>query len=388
METLCFQGNYDKRFGRLKEFSQDKVEVVLDEYLKIFCNGWLEEEFAVQSGAERYERTEGRIDRRGGHYWRELITSRGAFDLRVPRGERRKYEYTLFKHFKRRTEEFEDIVVEAILKGHSSRKASIFFEKLLGNGSISHETAIRTLRRFDHELGEWKKRPIGDDAVILVLDGVWFKGVIPYLKGAKPVLFAYAIYADGKEEVIDFELAHGESVNAWCRFCQRIEARGLKNVNLVVHDDNDGINSAVALVWPKALDQACILHVIKNFVKKLKGVKEKQNIVEDVKDIYKIDEEIDAAKMFDRKVSQFIKKWARYRNHPAFKYLYSKLPDTMRFTELPRKYWEAARTTNRLERLFEELKRRIKVFRRFPNSASCRRWLYALLKEQKNGSLM
>jgi len=77
METLCFTGNYTRRFARVKEFSNETAEVVIDEFLKQFCNTWLEEEFTIQSGAEWYQRTEARLDRRGGHYTRTIITGRG-----------------------------------------------------------------------------------------------------------------------------------------------------------------------------------------------------------------------------------------------------------------------------------------------------------------------
>lgn len=377
METLCFTGNYIKRFARVKEFSNEAVEVVLDEFLKQFCNGWLEEEYAIQSGAEWYQRTPHRIDRRSGHYTRTIVTSRGVIDLKVPRGEKGKYSYTLFERFKRKTENFEQIVIDSLLKGHSSRKASAFFAKLFGRHTISHQAALQTLRRFDYALSQWKKRPIRDNALILVLDAVCLKGVIPYLRTAKPVLFAYAVYPDGEEEVLDFELAQGESTNAWSKLCQKLEQRGLHNVRLIVRDDSDAIGNAISLCWPNALDQQCIFHVLKNFCKKLKGHKDKKDILYYASWLYEAQTEED----FYLWAQKFKNKWKKYKYHKAFKYFFGKLSYSIKYFELPKEYWTIAKTTNRLERLFEELKRRIKVFRRFPNPRSCKRWLYALLTE-------
>jgi putative transposase len=379
METLCFTGNYRKRFARVKEFCNEKVEFVLDKFIGEFCNFWLEEEYTLQSGADRYERAGlERKDYRAGHYSRRIITGRGVIHLRVPRGEKGRYTYSLFKRFKRKTEDFEAIVIESLLKGHSSRKASQFFAKLFGQSTISHQSAVSALRKFDLELQVWKSRVLKDNAVILVLDAVWFKGVIPYLKEAKPVLFAYAIYPDGREEVLDFELTRGESGNAWNSFCQRLEQRGLHNVKLVVHDDLEAINQAVSFVWPKALDQACIFHVMQNFTKKLKGCSDKRMILEYASWLY----EAQSEEEFYLWAQKFKKRWQKYQNHPAFRYLFSKLADTIRYFNLPKEFWFAAKTTNRLESLFGELKRRIAVFRRFPNPTSCRRWLYALLIER------
>jgi len=176
METLCFEGYYTKRFARYKEFCPERVEVKLDEFLKKFCNRWLEEEYELQRGAKSYERTERRTDRRNGHYWRRLVTGRGVMELRVPRGEKKKYVYTLFEKNQRKTKKFEEIVVDGLLKGHSSRKASAFFEKMFGAGTISHQAAVSTLKKFDWEVKGWKNSKVKDGAVVLVLDAVHLKG--------------------------------------------------------------------------------------------------------------------------------------------------------------------------------------------------------------------
>jgi len=384
METLCFKGNYRKRFARVKEFCNEKVEFVLDEFLGEFCNIWLEEEFIMQSGADRYDRPATRIDRRNGHYPRTIITGRGVIDLWVPRGKDKRYTYSLFKKFKRKTAHFEDIVIDALIKGHSSRKASRFFASMFGKHTISHQAAVQTLRRFDYGLEKWKKRPIRDDALIVVLDAVPLKGAIQHIKSATPVLFAYAVYPDGTEEVLDFEIERGESNNAWSKFCQRLYERGLKNVRLVVHDDCAAIGNAIALCWPKALDQQCVFHILNNLSKKLKGFKDKYKILNDASWLY----EAISEEEFYRWLIKFRKKYDRYKYSAPFKYFFGKIHQSIKYFELPREYWTIAKTSNRLERFFEELKRRIKVFRRFPNSGSCKRWLYALITEIKpNGTI-
>ena len=117
--------------------------------------------------------------------------------------------------------------------------------------------------------------------------------------------------------------------------------------------------------------------VLKNVNKKLLGCVDKKKILDDASKLY----EAQSEEEFYRLAGQFNKKWVKYRHHPAMKYLFKMMPDSIKYFELPKKFWNIAKTSNRLERLFEELKRRIKVFRRFPNPQSCRRWLYALLKE-------
>ena len=253
------------------------------------------------------------------------------------------------------------------------------FAKLFGRHTISHQAALQTMRRFDCGLNKWRDRPIRDNALIVVLDAVCLKGVIPYLKTAKPVLFAYAVYPDGREEVLDFELVQGESTNAWTRFCQNIYNRGLENVRLIVRDDCDAIDNAINLVWPKALNQQCVFHILKNFIKKLKGFKDKKEIIKQACFLYKAQTE----KEFYVKAQKFTTKYKKYRYTRAFRYFLGKIYQSIKYFELPEEYWTIAKTSNRLERFFEELKRRIKPFRRFPNPASCKRWLYALITELK-----
>lgn len=383
MNPLCLEKNYRKRFNGYKEFCHEHVEARIDEFLKRCCNQWLQEEFTLQSGASRYERRKGRQDRRNGHYWRRLVTARGVVELKVPRGEKKNYRFSLFEKNQRKTKDFEEVVVDALLKGHSSRKASQFFAKMFGTGTISHQAAMSTLKKFDLELTKWKETSVRDNAVVVVLDAVHFKGAIASYKTAKPVLFAYAVYEDGQEQVLDFELAQGESLNAWYRFCLKLLDRGLTNVRLVVHDDNAAIGQAVSLVWPKALDQQCIFHILKNLNKKLLGCVDKKKILDDASKLY----EAQSEEEFYRLAAKFKKIWIKYRHHPAIKYLFKMIPASIKYFELPKKYWHIAKTSNRLERFFEELKRRVKVFRRFPNPKSCKRWLYALLKELKRADL-
>jgi putative transposase len=377
MEPLCFQGHYRRRFARVKEFSNEKIEVVLDDFLRQFCNCWLEEEFIIQSGAASYERTGLRQDYRAGHYERFLATSRGVLRLRVPRGSRNHYAFSLFERFKRKTKDFESIVLEALLKGHSSRKASEFFAKLFGSGTISHQAACSTLKAFDLNIGGWKSRPVQDKALILVLDAVWLKGAQLGFKSARPVLFAYAVYEDGHEEVLDFEFAKGESWEAWYRFCQRLELRGLKSARFVVADDAPAIAQAVSFVWPKATFQACVFHLMQNVAKRLKGLKDKRRILKDIAWLYEAQSRIE----FEAWAKKFKARWIAYERHPAFRHFWAHIDQTIQYFVLPKKFWRIAKTSNRLERLFEELRRRIRVFRRFQNAASCQRWLYALLTQ-------
>ncbi len=377
MESLCFQGYYRKRFARYKEFCNEKVECALDGFLKEFCDLWLREEFESHTGAGRYERTDKRSDFSGGHYTRRLLTTRGALKLKVPRGRKRYYTYSLFQKYDRRSPEFDRLVIESVLLGHSTRKARRFFGDLLRDDGISHALASKLFRKFDQGLRAWKTRRLTDKPVILVLDAVHLKGAIPYLRGAKPVLFAYAVYEDGHEEILGFEPAQGESFKAWTGFCQRLYDLGLRQVKLVVSDDNAAISQAASLAWPRALRQACIFHLMQNLTRGLRGHKDKHKILEAASWLFEAQSEAE----FTAWAIKFKARFKIHLYHPAIRQFMKKWPESIQFYKLPKAFWAAAKTSNRLERLFEELKRRVKAFRRFPNNLSCERWLYALITQ-------
>ena len=383
MQGLVFDNNLNHLKAYFKQIyrAQHQVEIVFSEWLKRLCNSWLKEEFYTQAGAEYYQRSPSRLDYGNGYYRRRLLTAQGRIDLKVPRGKYRKYTYTLFDKYKRYSRKFEDIVVDSLLLGHSTRDARRFFDKMFGKGSISQALASKILRRFDFEIEAWKKRPIKEEAAILVLDAIHLKGSITGLKRAKPVLFAYCIYKDGQEEVLDFEPRKHESLESWHRLCGRLYERGLRKVELVVRDDNKAIREAASLYWPSARQQFCIFHLMQNFIKYLKSLKNarrKRQMINEASKLY----EARTKEEFCSLLNHFMSRYSQYKHHPAFKYLLSHIEETTQFYEVPEEFRPAAKTTNRLERIFKEIKRRHKAFGRFPNTKSCQRWIYALIKER------
>ena len=379
MEPLCFEGNVARRLSRSKAFRPlaAQVEVVLDQWLQRFCQGWLEEEFTVQLGAQRYERTPTRRDRRHSPYPRHLVTSRGVVALQVPRGRHGRYVFSLFERYQRATAAFETAVVESILAGHSTRKARGFFRGLFGQDVVSQQTASRLLQRFDGELAVWRQRPLPRQLTLLVLDAVYLRGAVDGERRARPVLVALGVHPDGHQELLDFAVAPSESQAAWERFAQGLLNRGLEQVALVVHDDCDAITAAVALCWPTSREQLCVFHGLRNLSQGLRGHRDRRTVVRWACWLY----EAQSAAEFARWARQFQQRWRPLLGHPAVQAFVAHWPQTTRYFTLPRPWWAAAKTTNLLERWFGELRRRVRVFRRPPNSRSCERWVYALLAQ-------
>ena len=375
MEQLCFEGNVARRFSRHKEFRPlgQPVEVILDQWLQRFCQGWIDAEFTAWIGARRYERTATRRTRRHSAYPRTLVTSRGLVQCRVPRGRVGRYVCSLFARYRRSTTAFEAAVVESVLAGHSTRRARGFFHRLFGHDVVSQQTASRLLQRFDTELACWRQQALPPSVVLLVLDAVHLRGA-DATRHARPVLVALGVHADGRQELLAFQVARSESQTAWERFTQTLRNRGLTQAALIVHDDCAAISAAVALTWPESREQWCVFHGLRALSQALRGHPQRRALVRDARWLYQAQSPVE----FTRWSRQFQQRWQRLRI-PAVDRFMAQWPATTQYFALPRAWWAAAKTSNLLERWFEELRRRLRVFRRPPNPRSCERWVYALL---------
>lgn len=378
MEQLCFEGNVARRFARHKEFRPlgQQVEVVLDQWLQRFCQAWLEEEFTLQCGAARYQRTATRCDVRHSAYPRAVVTSRGIVRVQVPRGRAGRYVYSLFARYRRYTTAIEAAIIESVLAGHSTRRARGFFRGLFGHDVVSQQTASRLLRRFDTELAIWRQRPLPAESMLLVLDAVYLKGTATTVRRAQPVLVALGVHADGRQELLAFQVARGESQPAWERFTQTLRNHGLERVGLIVHDDCAAIAAAVALTWPESAEQWCVFHTLRALSQALRGHPHRRALVRDARWLY----QAQSRHEFEAWSRQFQQRWQRLRL-PAVQRFMAAWPQTTQYFALPRAWWAVAKTSNLLERWFEELRRRLRVFRRPPNVRSCERWVYALLAQ-------
>ena len=370
----------------------DPVEISLKQVLKLFCDSWLLEEFyQVISIDHHYQRSPSRSDYANGSYSRSLLTTMGAISLSVPRARNSSITFSLFKKYQRRSLSVDQAVAYALIFGLSTRNASKFFKKLFPDFSISASLASSIFARFNASLQSWLNRTLKSKPKILVLDAVHIKGSSIYRKSAAPVLFAYALYPNGYEEILSFQPARSESANAWGSFLSNLASRGLTCPDLIVSDMAPGIISAVATVFPSSKHQICIFHLIKEFSrllsdyfksipydkKKPANIKKILNPI--VKDLQFVFQATTLQSCYAR-MKHFLAKYKKYHHTNAFKLLFSHLDASMYYFSLEKHWHPAARTTNRLERIFSEIKRRTKPIARFPNPLSMQRYIFAMIR--------
>ena len=150
-------------------------------------------------------------------------------------------------------------------------------------------------------------------------------------------------------------------------------------MELIVSDDNGGIRDAVAMLWPNAKHQLCVFHFLKNFDKKTESLRPKlrEQIKKDIRGLFKAKDK----REFEQRLMAFMRNYKQIQEHKAIKYMLEHIEDITQFYSMPKCMQAIARTTNRLERTFGKIRRRVKIFGRFANSNSCRRWLFALIAE-------
>jgi transposase-like protein len=332
----------------------------------------LEEEVIALVGALPFERSPLRNDQRNGHYSRDLDTSVGLIEsLPVPR-TRRGYKTQLFERYARRTQEVDSAISQMFIKGVSTRQVGEVWEALTGS-SPSTSTVSRVFHTLEEEYRAWKMRPLGERYEYIFADGTYFT-VIYQEEGCKmPILVVIGIKPDGEREVLGFSVGDRENQQAWEEVFEDLKRRGVREVGLLITDGHQAMLTALSAKFPDVKRQRCIKHKISNVLGYLPK-KHRDVIGEELKTIFYQENEADARRVADA----FCQKYGR--EYPsAVECLRRDFDACLTFYSFPPTHWKAIRTTNAIERLIEEVKKRShKMSAPFRNEGSCLLMFYAV----------
>ena len=380
--NLAVQWRYVKRnlreMGILNQSEADDIEVrarlVVEGFFQQSING----EFREQIKAEEYERSEERADIRSGTYPRIFTTTFGKTRLLIPkvRKKNRDYVYKLFAKYQRRQRKFDDMIVLSLLLGFSTRKQQKFFQAFIGD-SVSHQTASALLQNLSDDLREYQSQPIEDKYRFIFIDGFWVHIKEIDIK-KRPVLFALGITKDGKQELIAFKLAKGETEEEYTSFLNDLYRRGLKgkSLELIIQDGSEAITAAVNIVYPYTPRQRCYTHKLRNLMQNIRyKFKHRAKLMKQASNIYKAVSRQDAIKRF----RLFVNRW-QHKEPRAVKCFQDEFYNTLNFYDFPKGIRSAISTTNHLERFLEEIRRRIKIQGYFKNERSLNLWIFGLIK--------
>ena len=334
----------------------------------------LEAEMDEALGAEKSQRSPNRRGYRSGHYSRTLVTRVGKLELRVPQDRQGHFRSEVFERYQRSEKALVGALAEMYVQGVSTRKVKAITEELCGH-EFSSATVSRINESLDGELSKFAERRLEEEYPYLVLDARYEKVREDGVVRSQAVQVAIGINREGRRCVLAVGLANRESTTSWREFLMALKQRGLRGVELAVSDDHEGLKKAIREILPEAAWQRCYVHFLRNALDHLPRKANDDCLVEwrwlyDRHDIAQAREDL----------VKWLSKWqGKYAK--LCDWVEANIEETFTFYRLPAEHHKHLKSTNMLERINEEIKRRTLVVRIFPNAASCLRLVRALAAE-------
>ncbi len=336
----------------------------------------IEEEATEFLGRGRYQRGQRlRTGLRNGYEGTGIQTEAGLIDLQVPqlRGTEEAFRSGLLTRVGKRSEDLEDLVRGMYVRGLSTLDVQDLYGDTFGESRLSKSTVSRITSRLNADFEVWKKRDLSELKVVyLFLDGQ-YHAVRQGTEEKEGVLSAFALLESGEPVLLHLELGEGESFDAWLAFLQDMTARGLGDPLMVIFDGAPGLKKAIRRVWPKAFRQRCQAHKMRNILAKLPRAIQGR-LKKLIHQVFLAPSYEDALKRGRSLITRF-----KDRYPAAMECLEKDLEESVIYLRFPSEHHVRVRTTNRLERLNGEGRRRTKVIPRFPTERSCLSLLYATL---------
>ena len=328
-----------------------------------------------QLGASMHERTEDRQDYRNGIRERILNTRIGSLVLEVPRHRNQPFHTMVFENYQRSEASLIATMVQMVIAGVSTRKVSKVVETLCGT-SFSKSTVSALCKKLDAEIMAFKSRPLNmNDAPFLMVDATYFKAREDHKIVSKAFLVALAITSDGSREIVGFDVFDAEDNYSWQTFFKDLKARGLDGVHMVISDAHKSILRAITKTYPDAAWQRCQVHFIRNILDET-PTRFKEGLKSELRRMFNASTIGEARSLRDGIISDYTPVAPK-----AVNVLDTGFEDAMTVMQLPEWMRTKLRSSNWIERLNREFKRRSDVIQIFPNAASILRLMGAVAIE-------
>ena len=316
-----------------------------------------------------------RRDYRNGFYERDFVTRLGTIRLRIARTRGRNFVPRGLEKFQRRAEDVAMLIREAFLRGISTRQVGRIVAAFTGE-PVSAQTVSKLTRELDEAVRQFHQAPLKDEWVYLFLDGVSLRVRRPAGRKRVQMLVAYGVRADGSRQLLAFRRSPGESQAAWEALLEDLYRRGLegRQLALIVSDGCPGLAAAIEVVYPRVLHQRCWVHKMRNILEKVRK-RDYEEVRAGARAIYLATSRSAARDAFER----FAQRWRT--DYPAMvRQLERDLPELLSFFSFPKHLWRQLRTTNLIERVFVEVRRRTRPMVCFVNVASVDRIIYSIFQ--------
>ncbi|HMW53965.1 MAG TPA: IS256 family transposase [Rhodocyclaceae bacterium] len=359
----------------------DPIETGLRERIRGFIEALLEEELSDALGRGRHQRaTSGPKSYRNGTRARQLLGSFGPVRIDVPRarlavvnGGTREWHSSALPRYARMTRQVEALIAGAYLSGTNTRRVKRALAALFG-GAVGKDVVSRTWRKIRTDWDAWNRRDLADEDIVrLILDGTVVRVRLDRKATAISLLVVLGVRRDGQKVLLAVKNMGGESEAAWRGVLDDLISRGLRAPEFLIIDGAAGLERALIALWPDVPTQRCTVHKHRNLL-----AHAPETLHDEISADY--NDMIYAAnvKEIETRRRAFLRKW-RLRCRAVADSLEEAGDRLFSFTRLPDSQWKSARTTNAIERLHEEFKRRIKTQTVLPSAETASMLFWALL---------
>jgi putative transposase len=367
----------------------DPIETNIRERVRTFIEEMIREELDAMLSRPRYGRrrhagenggTAGAAGHRHGSRPRTLIGTFGKTAIAVPRarlatpdGKTTEWKSQVLRAYQRRTLAADALIASTYLSGTNTRRVRRALKTLFG-GAVSKDTVSRVWRKVKSDWDAWNVRSLAEEPIMrLILDGTVVKVRLDRKATSIALLVVIGVRADGQKVLLAVKSMGGESAAAWRSVIDDLIRRGLRHPELLIVDGGSGLDAAIAAMWNDVPVQRCTVHKHRNLLAHAPD-RLHEEITADYTDmIYAASrEEVEARR------KAFVRKWL-IKHRPVADSLEEAGDRLFTFTRLPPSQWRSVRTTNAIERLHEEFKRRIKTQTVLPSADTAAMLFWALL---------
>jgi putative transposase len=346
----------------------------LREAVQLLSQMLIELEAEQEIGAAKHERTKSRTNHRNGYRKRTWETRVGEIDLAIPKLRRGSFFPGLLEPRKRSEKALLAVVQEAYINGVSTRKVDALV-KALGLTGIDKSRVSRICKELDEMVEQFRHRSLQAHYPYLWLDAIALKVRQNHRVVNLALVIAIGVDEQGERHLLGFELGAGESGAFWLDFLRSLKRRGLKRVQLVISDAHEGLKAAIDQALTGAAWQRCRVHFMRNMLSQV-AYKDKKQVAEAVKLVFAQPDRDTAGSYLRRLAEAMQARWSR-----AADMLLEAEEDILVYKTFPEKHHRSIHSTNPLERLNREIRRRTRVVGVFPNRPSLFRLVGTLLLE-------
>ena len=339
----------------------------------------IELEAAAVIGADRHERTEERLGYRNGYRPRSLTTQVGDLELLIPKLRAGSFLPSILEPRRRVDQALYAVIMEAYIGGVSTRKVDALVAALGSQSGISKSQVSRICQEIDQQVQAFLNRPLQETGYAYVyLDATYLKGRLGKALQvcSRAVVVAMGVNADGRRELLGLKVGDSESEAFWAEFIAHLKERGLTGVRLVVSDAHVGLTKAIRRQLQGCVWQRCRVHFARNLLQRVPKAHQGM-VTAALRSVFAQESTDEILSRWDDLAASLVERFPR-----AAELMHEAREDVLAFRQFPKPHWRKIWSTNLLERVNEEIKRRTRVVGIFPNDAAITRLVGAVLLEQ------